>query len=217
MPRQTADALERVTHHVALPAQLCGIGKMLYLAAAANTEDPAERLRARRRFREDLQQLSHGVLLFDVGDAYARSLLRQRPKAKDRHAAGAADTLAVSEKVGKLELDLRAPLQGRRSFRRCVSARQAPLEESSLRRSALECGASSDPRDDRPRQCELRRPQVPFPRRRDRHRSRSRRACARADARRGSPSDPVRVMRSATACLKDSRRGDAGPWSTLRV
>src|SRR5579872_4076299 len=98
---------------------------MLYLAAAARAEGRTKGLPAKARPERELHHLSYCVFRLDVRNANARSLVRQRTKAKNDHAAGAPDGLPICEKIGESEFDLRAFAQRSAGASRCVSGRQA--------------------------------------------------------------------------------------------
>ena len=99
---------------------------MLDLAAAARSEDGAERRARARRFAQNLEQFGDRVSLLYLGDANARELAGKRAEAKDDDAVGAANALAVSEQIGERELEFDALAKRRDGVRRCVSGRQAP-------------------------------------------------------------------------------------------
>src|SRR5262249_52497750 len=112
-------------HDVAFPRQLGRITEVLDLTTAAHAEDRAERLRAKRRPRNQTNEAGDRVPLLDGGYRYASGLTRQRAQAENGHSPGKADGLPVRQKIVDRYLELCAGTQRRGSLRRCVSARQA--------------------------------------------------------------------------------------------
>ena len=108
---KTADALQRGRHDVALPRKLRGIREVLHLAAAAFAEHGAKRLRARRRLAQQFDLLGDCVGRLQGDDPNAGTLRRKRAEAKDDHAAGAPNGLAVRHQVRKFDVELRPKFQ----------------------------------------------------------------------------------------------------------
>ena len=79
---------------------------MLELAAPAGSENRAERRRALGRLSQQLEHFADGVAALARLDANPRPLSRQRAKAEDDERLRAAHPLAVSEYVGKFDLEL---------------------------------------------------------------------------------------------------------------